>query len=775
MFVSGVRQGCPLAPLLYLFVAQALQSWLKHSGVGIDVSGGGRVSVAQYADDTKALLSSLDEDVVKGFLGIMSNFSRASGQCLNEAKTELLPIGVTTTQPHPSVVGGLKVVNAARGVGITFTNKGEDNALRRALHKPLMGRVDSLSALQAAAMQTAITAGATTHRLTAAPATRFATEAAVRAATAASSAAAVAAAATAAAPAAVVAAATLEAALPVSVVPAHAAGPGTALLSSILDKYGTLASLMLSVFGRAQAAASYGVSTMLFQVEFCGLPRGSFTQALQKATTRLVDRGQNPRDSHQKLTGVPTDQLYGRPSEGGFGALPWCEHVNARHACWAANLVSAWASPVQPCFRVAIEVLRSCHMYLSPLGICCHLVPRDMGVIPIGPLSRMHEGMCALPPLQDVEAAPLKLGDWCHAAPLWGNPLLSLALMSTHFAPARAIKGLGSVGDLVLKSLWTQSMGALLCSMGVQQVWCQGAFEVHWMKMVVSVLPTGWLEAAIVAQHKITAGLIQRPGLGAALSVLLPRLGWKLDCMGVPSRIIFLLDLKVKDATALQLGTSREQRVKAHACFINETFDRGEHTVCTREEHTTLSSLFALCWSLIWENKQKEVFWRLAVDGVADGHRWSSLSGQACACGVVGPRRGHFFWSCDVARAVVQEVHRCCPESPPLVKANVWLMLPPLGVVHKRWVVICLSALNSMDVGRRQLLSLKLQGRERVDDPEYGRPNPGRGRRRVLVRSNFDKVELAKSLAICDFWARLTSFRVLNKLSADYFCDDERG
>jgi hypothetical protein len=38
-YTAGVRQGCPLAPELYLFVAQALLSFLKAKGFGVNVHG----------------------------------------------------------------------------------------------------------------------------------------------------------------------------------------------------------------------------------------------------------------------------------------------------------------------------------------------------------------------------------------------------------------------------------------------------------------------------------------------------------------------------------------------------------------------------------------------------------------------------------------------------------------------------------------------------------------------------------------------------------------
>jgi hypothetical protein len=87
---AGVRQGCPLAPLLYLFAAQALLCWLQHCGVGIRLNpGDDRLTTAvQFADDTEVVLDGLH--AVDGFVACMDMYSRASGQQLNLDKVELL-------------------------------------------------------------------------------------------------------------------------------------------------------------------------------------------------------------------------------------------------------------------------------------------------------------------------------------------------------------------------------------------------------------------------------------------------------------------------------------------------------------------------------------------------------------------------------------------------------------------------------------------------------------------------------------------------------------
>ncbi|KAG7666523.1 hypothetical protein KSW81_008404 [Nannochloris sp. 'desiccata'] len=85
---AGVRQGCPLAPLLYLLIAQAVLSWLKSKGIGITVLSE-LLTAGQHADDLKALLEGPEE--VPTFIVAMKIFAMATGQHMLPAKTKLLP------------------------------------------------------------------------------------------------------------------------------------------------------------------------------------------------------------------------------------------------------------------------------------------------------------------------------------------------------------------------------------------------------------------------------------------------------------------------------------------------------------------------------------------------------------------------------------------------------------------------------------------------------------------------------------------------------------
>lgn len=90
-FAAGVRQGCPLAPLLYLFVAECVSWFLLQRGFGMLVAGS-RLPCLQFADDTNALLA--DVKNVSAYLAAMHSFGAASGQHLNLSKTKVMLLTV---------------------------------------------------------------------------------------------------------------------------------------------------------------------------------------------------------------------------------------------------------------------------------------------------------------------------------------------------------------------------------------------------------------------------------------------------------------------------------------------------------------------------------------------------------------------------------------------------------------------------------------------------------------------------------------------------------
>ena len=136
---AGVRQGCPLSPALYLFVAEALACWLREQprlGVTCD---GQRVVSLHHADDTKALLADRNPATMQQLWGALDTFSRASGQRINADKSAALLIGAVPADA-PAAVGAVRVVREHLALGVVHTNVSMpiiDPPLRRLRAPPL--------------------------------------------------------------------------------------------------------------------------------------------------------------------------------------------------------------------------------------------------------------------------------------------------------------------------------------------------------------------------------------------------------------------------------------------------------------------------------------------------------------------------------------------------------------------------------------------------------------------------------------------------------------
>ncbi|CAI6012695.1 unnamed protein product [Closterium sp. NIES-65] len=92
--VSGVRQGCPIAPYLFLCAVEPLVQLVEKKKLGITIRGctEQRLAYVGYADDTTLLLQG-KQQIVKAE-EVLEEFKNISGLATNKDKSVVLPLGV---------------------------------------------------------------------------------------------------------------------------------------------------------------------------------------------------------------------------------------------------------------------------------------------------------------------------------------------------------------------------------------------------------------------------------------------------------------------------------------------------------------------------------------------------------------------------------------------------------------------------------------------------------------------------------------------------------
>jgi len=117
----GVRQGCPLSPLLYIVCGEILSLLIKnnHDIEGIIINDT-EILVSAFADDTTLYLRNVNS--LKNAILILNNFQQYSGLAINLNKSELLPLGYYKYNP-PDISGtGLNFCfGQVRLLGVLFT------------------------------------------------------------------------------------------------------------------------------------------------------------------------------------------------------------------------------------------------------------------------------------------------------------------------------------------------------------------------------------------------------------------------------------------------------------------------------------------------------------------------------------------------------------------------------------------------------------------------------------------------------------------------------
>lgn len=95
----GIRQGCPISALLYLFVAEILSDKIKNNGLinGFTVKNSEKeIKNIQHADDMTLSLKNIDS--LKQAIKTIDIFCKLAGSKINLSKTECILLGTLKNQ-----------------------------------------------------------------------------------------------------------------------------------------------------------------------------------------------------------------------------------------------------------------------------------------------------------------------------------------------------------------------------------------------------------------------------------------------------------------------------------------------------------------------------------------------------------------------------------------------------------------------------------------------------------------------------------------------------
>ncbi|CAI5480026.1 unnamed protein product, partial [Closterium sp. Yama58-4] len=121
--VSGVRQGCPLAPYLFLCAVEPLALEVERKELGLEKDGH-RLGYLGYADDTTLVLQG--EAQIGQAEEILDHFEKVSGLATNKDKSVVLPLGagIGATGGGSFKLAGADEVERLLGIWVTPSGSG---------------------------------------------------------------------------------------------------------------------------------------------------------------------------------------------------------------------------------------------------------------------------------------------------------------------------------------------------------------------------------------------------------------------------------------------------------------------------------------------------------------------------------------------------------------------------------------------------------------------------------------------------------------------------
>ena len=700
-FNAGVRQGCPLSPLLYLFVGEALLRYLMSKDIHITVHGV-RLTSTQYADDTQVYLPS--PEIVPAFLAAMDTFTAASGQRLNLQKSKVLLLGPEVRRQHATLVLNhafgtlpLSPVMQAEVLGVQIGYNADDYLTPEQAKSVNWGE-------QIKDVLKAYTRLSHVRQLS---------------------------------------------------LFGRGLGSATYGVSKLLfaAEFSDLppSELCKQLSDATEKLVDRGL--MPSSHEFRHHHEG-VTNTLLLGSPSEGGAGVLPWMQHIKARHAWWGALFVTAPDD--TELPWIQIGRAvlRSKCnWWGSLAvfdssAAFQVPmdltgINPFKFLPPPPLQRMFIGLQALDQICD-IRADNEQQDVYHLPQLHpQHITDLAILQDhmhnLSKAPVLCpGAWCALLPVFANPLLQARTMpgvipgGLQWLPVPARRGpfyfrgghvrpcIRTLGDLlrswfIIQNAVTAQQDHPLLGHDTN---CEG--ELDDLNSLIAEVPSPWLQCALhTIQHADAqpswppVSMPQAPDLPSAAeqiveSMLISRLGWR----NLPhGRSVAVSDLTVKKATLLQLGPMRSQRRAQNTVFVRLAL--GVNTPALIDQGLrSLSGCFKRLWTSVkWDNNFKEVYWRLVSDTLNTAHSMN-IADSTCFCGFLCPDSVHHYWECPIAQAVVQSIMMqlspmWCARTPgvcPLKRQHIWLMQPPPANkrMHKGvWCIVGLAAINAMDVGRK--------------------------------------------------------------------------
>lgn len=663
LFLAGVRQGCPLAALLFLFVTHALLLFLEPLQVGVKIREE-TVSTSLYADDLRAfaaLLANYQCPQASQLLDALTIFGNASNLRPSIPKLQSLLIGMVpeVTPPNVTSIGAFKLVSSTRTLGLHLSHAtGSSTAAWELLVGKFKARCKLLSQCGLSMFGRCSSLSAYCNSI-------------------------------------------IFYAAEFSGLPAQ----------SILDIFASATSRLINLDAAPSggpARGFYGIKT----AELAGHPTlGGFglipieshiTARHAKACIRLlVDNSDVAwiRLGRQllALASPPRDLVFSRLAALSEKSLPYLPSLPSPLS-WLLKalhqlpplIVDPNLEPGPWCYSVPLWD----HTFLVPAAAATASASASSSIqlagISLNSVPHAAGFYSSVSKLQTIGDALVCYGRLCAISAATNERItphqLYTAVANDYFGPASA-------------GVWTNNGPSGLPDLETAK---------PRLKALLQSIRSDWLLAArslLLADENLPTPA-PKPSMEDAVSKILNNLGWKHSGKFLP-----VAEYTVKWGTLRHFETTAASaaqltKFKKYVLLADPSATNGNIHL------QRLYTAFKRAWSIRWDRKNTQMLWQLAHDALPTAQRLHSTAPCSCCTSVSSPGLIHHYWECSVAVALRNELLQQLSHIEGFTEAtlqrhHLWLLESPLPTFFKPlWPVVALAALNAMDSGRRTLFRL---------------------------------------------------------------------